>query len=416
MLNDGFAASERSRNAGGTALGDREHTVNRTASGYHGFVTRQLFDIGTRFSYGPLLHERQDNFALFAVCLKHGVGDLILTALYGSDGIFSLIHGRDGKAQLYYLGFLYITENVASGNFIADLDGRFERPLLFMVKPGHINASGNIRSGHLTDNIQRALDTVIDVGNKTRSELAGQRLAGGVDLVARTDAGGLFIYLNGGVVASYFNDFADQLILADADDVGNVRFSHTGRHDKRTGNLYYRSCDHYNSTLLFAHPGSGARIYGIPRGGNAVSVFQNIHADCLFDVALDGSHAVAEIALNGRYGDYGRRGMGFVFLDDVLKHNGKGFGDENYFIPLPDGASELLSASLSVRCGKCRKPDRAEALYALSVAYNSYTCHKSNLRWSCRPSLPSAAVSGRRAIFHIVLRRQRPCRCRKYHP
>ena len=65
MLGDGLSASERPRNAGGTAFCNREHAVDGALTGDKRLIRRQFLVKRTRHAYRPFLHKRE--FYLFAL-------------------------------------------------------------------------------------------------------------------------------------------------------------------------------------------------------------------------------------------------------------------------------------------------------------------------------------------------------------
>ena len=106
-------------------------------------------------------------------------------------------------------------------------------PLLLPVQGGHVDTSGDAVPGQVTHLRQRTLDTVINVIQHAGAKLHGHGHAGGDYLGAGAKAGGLFIDLDGGLIAGHIKDLAYQPLRTHADNVGDVGVRQALGHDKR---------------------------------------------------------------------------------------------------------------------------------------------------------------------------------------
>ena len=135
-------------------------------------------------------------------------------------------------------GLLDLAEEVAGGDLVAYLGSGDKVPLLLPVQRRDLDAAGDAGAAALGhDRLQRTLDTVVDVLQQAGTKLHGQGRAGGDDLSAGAEAGGLFVDLDGGGVAGHGQDLADEPLLTDADHVGHIGIGHTGGDHQRAGNL-----------------------------------------------------------------------------------------------------------------------------------------------------------------------------------
>ena len=120
-------------------------------------------------------------------------------------------------------------------------------PDALTVERGHLDAAGNVGAGQVADLGQRALDTVIDILQHTGAKLHGQRHTGGLDFRAGAKARGLLVDLDGRAVAGHIQDLADQALLTDTHNVGNVGIGKAVRHDQRTRNFCNGSAQFHSS-------------------------------------------------------------------------------------------------------------------------------------------------------------------------
>lgn len=87
-------------------------------------------------------------------------------------------------------------------------------PQLVGVDGGHRHAPVDKIAGQLLDGLQGPLDTVEDVVENAGTQRGAQRAARGVHRFPDLQAGGVFIYLDGGRLGGDADDLAHQLFLA----------------------------------------------------------------------------------------------------------------------------------------------------------------------------------------------------------
>ena len=236
MLYNSFTGTEWSRNCSSTAFCNWEQGINNTLTGNHRDVWRKLFSIWTLYTNRPSLkHADIVDVAVFIFYFCDGFGDVVAAGGNLNDLTFNIfwnhdLVGNDGC-------FLYGTKYIAHYNMVANFSSCNKIPFLFMVQRSNIDTSGDVASGHFSDLGQRTLDTVKDTGQYTWSQLNRHRETGGFYQVARTDTGSFLINLNGCLVISHFDDFADELLLTNTNYVTHIGVTHVFCNDQRTGNL-----------------------------------------------------------------------------------------------------------------------------------------------------------------------------------
>ena len=193
--------------------------------------------IGPSHADGPLLHHGQ-LYPGAVLPFQHGhcFGDGVGAGLDGDD--LPLHPGRDHDLVEDRGGLLHRADDVAPYYLGARLHHGLEIPLLLPVQGGHLHTSGEVISLHrLHDDLQRALDAVVDVLDQAGAQFHGQGGAGGDHLRPGTQAGGLLIDLDGGGVPIHGQHFSDQALLAHPDHVGHVGLLEPGGHHQRAGDL-----------------------------------------------------------------------------------------------------------------------------------------------------------------------------------
>ena len=118
--------------------------------------------------------------------------------------------------------FLHNAVNITTGDEVADLEvGRGELPLLCPTECVDVDTLRDVDGvvGHARNLVERALDPVENTLQDTRAELERERLAGPEHRVADSDAGGLLIRLNGGLVAFESDDLTDEHVVPDTDEL-----------------------------------------------------------------------------------------------------------------------------------------------------------------------------------------------------
>ena len=179
--------------------------------------------------------------------LEHGDG-LVDREVAAGDALDRALHLR-GHHDLVQDGrrLLDGADHVAAGDGGAGLHNGVKVPDALAVERGHLDAAGDVGAGQVADLGQRALDTVIDILQHAGAKLHGQRHTGGLDLRAGAKARGLLIDLDGRAVAGHIQDLADQALLADTHNVGDVGIGKAIGHDQRTGNFCNGSAQFHSS-------------------------------------------------------------------------------------------------------------------------------------------------------------------------
>ena len=211
MLHDRLAAAERAGNRCHAALGDGEERINDALAGDHRLSRRKLLLIRTAAADGPLLQHGHFHLAVFARDAGNGRHD-VRFALEDPRQLAGDAIGHH-HAVLDGLGLLHGAEDVAGNELVPDFCHGLERPKALMVKRIHNDAAGDAVARLLADDVQRALDAVINGFDEARRKLHGKRRAGGFHGLAGADAAGLFINLDGRAVAAQLDDLADELLL-----------------------------------------------------------------------------------------------------------------------------------------------------------------------------------------------------------
>ena len=237
MLHHRLAGAEGAGDGGGAPLGHGEEGVHDPLSGLEGHHRGILVLIGAAHTDRPFLHHGQLHpGAVLLFQHGHRLGDGKGAALDGHDG--PLHSGGQHDLVEDGLGLLDRAQHIATHHPGPGLDGRGERPLLLPVQGGHLHAPGeSVASADLPDDLQRALDPVVNILDQAGAQLHGQGRAGGDHLSAGPQSGGLLIDLDGGGVPSHIQDLADQALLAHTDHVGHVGLLHPCGHHQRAGDL-----------------------------------------------------------------------------------------------------------------------------------------------------------------------------------
>ena len=111
VLNNGFSASEWSRNGCHTTFGNREESINNTLSRYQRHFRRKFFQIGTAFTNRPFLRHGKFSVTIFSCNHSHHF-------VYGKFSCFNLFDStfdaiRNHDFMIDYDSLLYRTDNVA---------------------------------------------------------------------------------------------------------------------------------------------------------------------------------------------------------------------------------------------------------------------------------------------------------------
>ena len=233
MLHHGLAGTEGPGDCGGTALGDGKHGIDNTLAGVHGPAGDVLLLIGSCDTDGPTLdHGELMLHALGILHHGHHVFHNVLAALHADDLAGDAVGDHDLMQD--GAGLLDGAQHIAGIDLVAGLCHGDEVPLLLPVQGRNIDASGDAVAGLGTHLGQGALDAVIDVIQHAGAKLHGHGHAGGDDLSAGAKAGGLFVDLDGSLVAGHIKDLADQPLRANTHNVGYVGVCQALGHDKRS--------------------------------------------------------------------------------------------------------------------------------------------------------------------------------------
>ena len=114
---------------------------------------------------------------------------------------------------------------------VADLERGLEVPLLGVVEAGREDTAEDEVAHLVLEDLQGALDAVVDGGEEAGAELDGEGGAGLDDGLAGLDARGLFVDLDDGLVARDLDDLAHELLVAHEDDVVHAGLDARGGHD-----------------------------------------------------------------------------------------------------------------------------------------------------------------------------------------
>ena len=244
MLNHRLTRAEGAGNAGGTALGDGEQSVDGTLTRNHGLGGGQLLLVGAGHTDRPFLgeHDVLDG-AVLQLELTDAVGDAEITGIQLHDG--ALLTGRAHDLMGDDLGLLYRTVDVARGDGVAVAQGGLEVPELIPIQCGLVDALDDVGAVLLTHGLQRSLDAVVNGGQETGTQLYRQRRARRHHLVAAAQTGGLLVDLDGGAVAVHLDDLTDQTSLTDAHHVEHIGVPHPLGDDQGAGYLQNFSFYHF---------------------------------------------------------------------------------------------------------------------------------------------------------------------------
>ena len=236
MLDHGLTRAEGTGHAGGTALGDGEQGVDGTLTRNHGLGGGELLLVGTGHADRPLLgeHDVLDG-AVLQLELTDAVGNAEVTGIQLHD--LALLTGRAHDLMGDDLGLLHRTVHVACGDGVTVAQSRLEVPELVAVQGGLVDALDDVGAILLPHGLQGTLDTVVNGGQETGTQLHRQGGARRHHLIAAAQAGGLLVDLDGGAVAVHLDDLADQAGLTHAHYVEHIGVPHPLGDDQGAGYL-----------------------------------------------------------------------------------------------------------------------------------------------------------------------------------
>ena len=168
MLNDRFSASERTGNRRNAALRYREKSVDNSLPRNHGHIGRLFFLIRSCLSDGPAGEHADFRFAH----LRNRFG--YIEFAFFNVGYISAHAERNHYFMRNDGRFLNGTQNVARGNFVADLLFGNEFPFFFAIEVVYLQTSRNTVAVMLDDFFERALNTVENSFDKPRRKLDGK--------------------------------------------------------------------------------------------------------------------------------------------------------------------------------------------------------------------------------------------------
>ena len=351
MLHDGLAAAERPRDRRRAALGYGKERIHNALAGLERRDGRVLLRVGTAHTNRPLLDHRE--LLRLALVGLNNSDDVLHSEAAGLDLLHSAAHlGRHHDLVQDRRRLLHRAEHVAADQVVSHLGDSGEVPLLLAVERGDLLAARQeVAARLLADDLQRALDAVVNILDQTGAELNRQRRAGRHDLCPRAEARGLFIHLNGGTIAAHRQNFADEVLLAHADDIRHIRFRKSRRHDQRAGDLNDLSHKAFAPFL------------------------QNVRADGLFRGRVHARCADAEAPLPARDKDDGGRNILAPALDLRGDLRGEVFGDIDDGVVLLRHAVEGGFRLLAVFRDAGVEPEGAEAQNTVAPADNSDLIH-----------------------------------------
>ena len=139
MLNNGLAASERSRYGCHTAFGDGEEHVNHALSCNQRHTGRQFLLIRTAFTNRPFLHQ---SYILIALRSCYDSDDLFYRKFSCLD-LFdrSLDTIGDHNPLFYHCGLLYRSYNIAGFHSITYISCRYKIPFQITLQGGNLHTA-----------------------------------------------------------------------------------------------------------------------------------------------------------------------------------------------------------------------------------------------------------------------------------
>ena len=169
MLCNCFSAAKRTRDCRNTAFCNGKKRVNHALPRHQQGIRRFFHFIWSFSAYRPFLHQGQ--FNVFAFVIRQNTNGFFyrkLTDINFFDGTFDAI--RNHNPTFYNRRFLYGTNDISCFYQFSRLSGRFEFPFFLSVQRRCLNPLVDIGTADLIHLFQRALDSVINGGNQSRSQ------------------------------------------------------------------------------------------------------------------------------------------------------------------------------------------------------------------------------------------------------
>ena len=173
MLDNCFAASERSGNRSHSSLCYREECIYNSLSCDKWHDRWYLFLIWTALTNRPLLHECQLPVTLVCLNHTHSLLNCEFSCLYLFDGSCHTIRHHDLLCDDHSL--LNCSYHIACRHLITHLGSRHKCPLDISLQRWDFNSSLQVVTTYLHDIIQRSLDSIVYTAYKSRSQLNRQR-------------------------------------------------------------------------------------------------------------------------------------------------------------------------------------------------------------------------------------------------
>ena len=350
MLDDRLAGAERPGNGCHAAFGDWKQRVDNALAGDERHVGGELALIGAADADGPALHQR--DFLLGAVGrLDHsnGIGDGEIAGADRFDGSDDTVGDHDLVQD--DLRLLNRAKDVAGRYLVAHFGGGSEGPFFIAVKRRNFDAACEAVADFCADFLQRALDTVVDIGNQSRSKLNAHRDAGRFHRLARSKPRGFLVNLDRSLVAVDLDDLADETLFADAHNVKHVGVAHSLGDDQRAGYFF----DLTNAHIVF----SPALLL--------IAVENDIGANSLLHRFFDVFNAHPRVAGYARNRDDGREALGAVAVDFRFERGRERLGDIDYRIFALSQLAQPAGSLGRIGDGEGVQSERGEAVNAVAV-------------------------------------------------
>jgi hypothetical protein len=119
-------------------------------------------------------------------------------------------------------GLLNDSNHFSRAETVSGADAGPKQPLLLMIEGRDANALADVLIRLLANDFQPSLDAVKDSPEKPRAQFDGKRHPGPPDLLTGAKARGVLIDLCCGDVSLEANDFADEVVGADLNNLGHL--------------------------------------------------------------------------------------------------------------------------------------------------------------------------------------------------
>lgn len=237
LRNNRLATTESTGNGRRTTLDAREEGVEDTLSGEERHIGGDLLRGRAGSSHGPELAHGVLRLLSLEVELDDDVVDAV-GALLGDVGDGSACaRGKHDLVGVDERVLVDVAVDVAARDVVSDLevDG-VKVPLDGAIQGLGIDSSWDVDALCLLhDALEGPLDTVVNVGHESGTELHAEGLAGGENGVSDADARRLLVDLDGDLVGVDSDNLSDELVVADTDELVHGRADHVRGDDYGTG-------------------------------------------------------------------------------------------------------------------------------------------------------------------------------------